>query len=134
MKTISRTIALLSFAACLGSAQAAHADKLQHFGVSFALGVAGEQIARSHLKAEHPVLTGAGLALVPGVIKELLDERRKGRARPEGFSTGDLAADAAGAFAGALVSNYISERLLLSVGRDAGGHRRVSLTFTKLLD
>lgn len=126
-------VALLPLALHCESAHAfdLEADKRKHLGVSFLLGVGAEQFAARALPQYNSVAVGTAIAFAPGLLKELVDHRRKGRSgRGEGFSHGDLAADAVGAFAGALVSKYVSDRLTIVFGRDAAGARRFGVSYT----
>lgn len=107
------------------------ADKRKHLAVSFLLGVGAEQVAARALPQYNSVVVGTALAFAPGLLKELADHRRKDRTgRGDGFSHGDLAADAVGAFAGAFVSKYVSDRLTMVFDRDAGGARRFAVSYT----
>lgn len=133
MKLIRKAAVALLPLAFVANASALESDKVKHLGVSFALGVAGEQLASRYTDA-NPVLVGAALGFVPGLLKEIADERRKGPARPEGFSGKDLAADAVGAVAGALVSNLVSERFAVAFGRDHRGGKKIALMYTLPLD
>ena len=82
-------------------------DKKQHFGISMALGAASEfglrqlDIATEHRWGRIALATGIGM--VPGVLKELADDRKDNNK----FDKNDLLADALGSFAGALLSDLI---------------------------
>ncbi|WP_257264320.1 hypothetical protein [Endozoicomonas sp. ONNA2] len=82
-------------------------DKKQHFGISMALGAASEfglrqlDIATEHRWGRIALATGIGM--VPGVLKELADDRKENNK----FDKNDLLADALGSFAGALLSDLI---------------------------
>lgn len=98
---------LLAASACLAlfpSAQAADdwsgADKRAHFAVSAVLGTA----AAMHYENKW---TAFGVAMIPGLLKELTDNR---------FSGKDLAADALGAALGVQLGHWI-------VTRDGVGYR-----------
>lgn len=76
-------------------------DKQQHIAVSFAIAAPAAVYLRD---TDHPVLYGAAVALVPGVLKEVYDA-----ANPEKHtaSIADLVADAVGAFSGALIGHGV---------------------------
>ncbi|MDO9226051.1 MAG: hypothetical protein Q8M09_17525 [Pseudomonadota bacterium] len=89
---------LFATAACLAtftSAQAADdwggADKAQHFAVSAVLGTASAM----HFEDKWVAF---GVAMIPGVLKEITDSR---------FSGKDLAADALGAALGVQLGHWI---------------------------
>ena len=65
-------------------------DKKKHFAVSVVSGVFARQLA------PHNELAAFGVAMVPGLLKELVDAGQRGNK----FSTKDLVADALGAYAG----------------------------------
>ena len=134
MKLAHKTaLAFLPLALCCASASALdlEVDKRKHLGVSFLLGVGAEQLAARAMPQYNSVAVGTAIAFVPGLLKELADHRRKDRTgRGEGFSHGDLAADAVGAFAGALTSKYVSDRLTMVFTRDAAGARRFAVSYT----
>jgi len=125
------TLALL-----LALAPCAHAldnDTAKHLGVSFALGIAGEQVAARIAPDMNSVALGTGMALVPGLLKEIYDANHKSK-HPDGFSGKDLAADLVGAFAGAMLSGMVSKRVTLFVGKDGAGERKVAITYSMPLD
>lgn len=74
MKTISTSLLTLTLLAAAGPNHACSvarddwmgSDKAAHFGASFAFGVAGSRLTREPWEA-------VGLALIPGVAKELYD-------------------------------------------------------------
>lgn len=71
-------------------------DKAAHFGVSFALGVATSRVSDD-------TLTAVGLALVPGLAKELYDSTQDCNR----FSWKDMAWNTAGAFVGVRTGNWM---------------------------
>lgn len=71
-------------------------DKAAHFGVSFALG-----IGASRLSADTP--TAVGLALLPGLAKELYDAQQDCNR----FSWKDMGWNAAGAYLGVRSGNWL---------------------------
>jgi len=122
---------LLTLAPC---AYALEDDTAKHLGVSFALGIAGEQIAARIAPEMNSVALGTGMAMVPGLLKEIYDENRKSAKRPGGFSGKDLAADLVGAFSGAMLSGLVSKRVTLFVGKDSVGERKVAIMYTLPLE
>lgn len=77
-------------------------DKKRHFGISLLLGAGSELMLREYEETRYDrwkrITYATGLALIPGVIKEITDSR---------FDNGDLAADLAGSFLGAYMSDLI---------------------------
>lgn len=71
-------------------------DKAAHFGVSLALGVGASRLSDD-------TLTAVGLALVPGLAKELYDSQQDCNR----FSWKDMAWNAAGAYIGVRAGNWI---------------------------
>lgn len=71
-------------------------DKAAHFGVSFALGVGA-----SRLTDDTP--TAVGLALLPGLAKEIYDSQQDCNR----FSWKDLGWDAVGAYVGVRTGNWV---------------------------
>ena len=73
-------------------------DKGLHFGVSYVLGIAtGSQWPDNKLKA-------IGVAMIPGVLKEVADRKTTG------FSGKDLVADLAGATLGVYTAHWLITR------------------------
>jgi putative lipoprotein len=75
-------------------------DKKQHFAISFVLG-----IASASAFPDRPALA-VGLAMTPGLIKELSDAQKGG----SGFSGKDLAWDLAGAALGVAGTRWMIKR------------------------
>lgn len=102
MKKVTAAIWLLSLLA--GSAQACGPhrddwfgeDKAKHFGVSFAVGVATSRVTSDEWSA-------FGLALLPGLAKELYDSGQDCNR----FSWKDMGWNAAGAYVGVRTGNWI---------------------------
>ena len=78
------------------------ADKPKHFAVSAAAGLAAGAILPS-LAPECGKWCRVGVAMVPGVLKELGDTGQAGNR----FSWRDLVWDAAGAYAGVTLSGFV---------------------------
>jgi putative lipoprotein len=72
-------------------------DKQLHFGVSLALGAAARQLAPNN------ELAAFGAAMVPGLVKELIDKSQEGNH----FSAKDLVANALGAYVGVKVGGLL---------------------------
>jgi uncharacterized protein YfiM (DUF2279 family) len=92
-------------------------DKLEHFAVSVPFGGLGAWLARD---SAHPVMYGALLGTVPGLVKEGID----GTCRSDGFSYKDLAADFVGSLTGALFTHWA-----ISYHRSSRGHE-VGVAYT----
>ncbi len=105
MRTLATLIPAFALLATLSSSAAAcgphnddwtGSDKAAHFGVSLALGVGASRLADD-------TWTAFGLALVPGVAKELYDGTRDCNR----FSWKDMAWNAAGAYVGVRTGNWL---------------------------
>lgn len=96
-------------------AEALEQDKQQHIAVSALFGMAA---AIALEDSDHPIIYGAVVATLPGVVKELYDARHP---RNHTASTADLAADVVGAVTGA----WIGHHLQLRANRD---HAEIRLT------
>jgi VanZ family protein len=109
--------ALLIPVFCFG---ADNGDTALHVGISSLFGAAGETYFhyKTDLEAPGRVLLGTFVGSLPGLAKELTDSR---------FSGSDMAADVAGAFLGALVANFVNNRLKVNVERQA---RKTSVRLT----
>jgi len=103
-------LALGSIAVMLGAghskAQTIQLDKVAHASVSVALGSSARMLVADPVKAW-------GLAMVPGLAKEVFDARKGG----SGFSWGDLAADAVGAYIGVQLAGLSISRNRVSYTR-----------------
>ena len=86
-------------------------DKLLHFGISGIFGAAGESYlhSKSQLQTPERIVYGTLIGIVPGILKELYDDRQK----DESFDWCDMAANAGGALSGAIISNYINNKIQL---------------------
>ena len=101
MKNLALPVLLVLLA---GSAQAcghsrddwSGTDKAAHFGVSFALGVAGSRLSDD-------TWTAFGLALLPGLAKEVYDAQQDCNR----FSWKDMGWNAAGAYVGVRTGNWV---------------------------
>ena len=89
-------------------------DKKKHLGVSFAIGAAtGIYMDKNYQDNTYSqnLLIGTSLAMIPGLLKEIYDDRQENNS----FDTADLAYDLAGSLLGNIVGNYISESLFIDV-------------------
>lgn len=96
-------------------------DKVAHFTISGVFGAASETYLHYYTKIETPqrIVYSTALGIVPGIFKELYDDRQKGKY----FDWGDMAANTGGALVGALISNYVNNRIQVSLdsrGKGAG--------------
>lgn len=105
MKNLPTLLSAFALLASLSNAAAAcgsrnddwtGSDKAAHFGVSLALGVGASRLSDD-------TWTAFGLALVPGVAKELYDGTRDCNR----FSWKDMAWNAAGAYVGVRTGNWL---------------------------
>lgn len=79
-------------------------DKVNHFGVSFGLGLIGNQILPDTISPFERVVYGTIIGTMPGLLKEILDKNNFDR---NGFSGRDLFMDVLGSMAGSLVGEKI---------------------------
>ena len=87
-------------------------DKKKHLGASFLIGTATGMYMEYNYKQNsysENLLIGTSLAMVPGILKEISDERKANNH----FSGSDLAYDFVGSLLGNIVGNYISENLFV---------------------
>jgi uncharacterized protein YfiM (DUF2279 family) len=84
--------------------EALEQDKQQHIAVSALFGMAA---AIALEDTDHPILYGAIVATLPGVVKELYDARHP---KNHTASTADLAADVTGAVTGAWLGDHLRIR------------------------
>ena len=95
---------ILSSASPLCFALEESTKNILHFGLSAGMAFAGESFIAAKYPDLSPVVGGVVIALIPGVLKEVVD--RNGGASTAS-SIHDLKLDLAGAVTGALLSNYI---------------------------
>lgn len=88
-------------------------DKIWHFSVSAVFGAASETYLHYNTKLETPprIICSTFLGIVPGIFKELYDDRQKDNS----FDWGDMAANTGGAFVGAMISNYVNNKIQVSI-------------------
>jgi uncharacterized protein YfiM (DUF2279 family) len=94
-------------------------DKVWHFSVSAVFGAASETYLHYYTKIETPqrIVLGTFLGIIPGIAKELYDDSQ----RDNSFDWGDMAANAGGALVGALISNYVNNRIQVSIDNKGKG-------------
>ena len=80
-------------------------DKTAHFGISAAMGLAAYSYTEDKT-------TAFGMAMVPGIIKEVADSQKEGGR----FSEKDLAWDALGAFVGVQAGGWMMDSKGVSWG------------------
>jgi len=88
---------------------AADSNSIKHYGFSALFGFASETIVHNeytHLDDFDKIALGTAIGSVPGLFKELTDDH---------FSTSDMAFDIAGAFTGAIFSNYLNNNTSIFV-------------------
>lgn len=85
-------------------AEALEQDKQQHITVSALIGMAAAMALED---SDHPILYGAVVATLPGVVKELYDAQHP---QHHTASTADLAADVVGAATGAWIGHHLQLR------------------------
>lgn len=86
---------------------AAENDKIKHFGFSSIFGYGGETLIHDiqTLSDTEKVIYGTVIGSVPGLIKELTDDK---------YDSEDMAYNVAGAFAGSLLSNYLNNNVFVA--------------------
>ena len=92
-------------------------DKVWHFSVSSVFGAASETYLhyKTHIETPQRIVYSTLLGTVPGLLKEFYDDHKKNNQ----FDWGDMAANAGGAFVGAMISNYVNNRIQVSVDSKA---------------
>ncbi len=102
-------------------------DKVAHIGVSAIFGAGAETFLHHRTDFDNVELVALGTLLgsVPGLGKEIFDSQQNGNE----FSGRDLAADVAGAFSGALLSNLFNNAIEVRIESDA--RRSINLVLNK---
>jgi len=103
-------------------------DKTAHFGLSALFGAGAETFLhyRTDFENVETVALGTLLGSAPGLAKEIIDSQDDGNE----FSGRDLAADVAGAFSGALLSNLFNNAIQVRI--ESGADQRVNVVFNKV--
>ena len=111
--TLKVLIAVMLLVAPVSSSAFNEYDKVWHFSVSAVFGAASETYLHYNTKLETPprIVYSTFLGIVPGIFKELYDDRQKNNQ----FDWGDMAANTGGAFVGALISNYVNNKIQVSI-------------------
>ena len=98
MKSI--LISLFLFASLNADMALSNDDNKKHFAISYACGALGEMMVHSlELEGVEKVLYGTMIGTIPGIAKEVLDDK---------FDNHDLAYDILGSFSGALSAYYFT--------------------------
>jgi uncharacterized protein YfiM (DUF2279 family) len=102
-------------------------DKTAHFGISALFGAGAETVLhyRTDFEDVERVALGTLLGSVPGLAKEIIDSQEDGNK----FSGGDMAADVAGAFSGAFLSNLFNNAIQVRI--ESGDEQQLSVVFDK---
>jgi len=87
-----------------------------HFGASVFLGAASESYFhyQTKLGGIERILYGTIVGSVPGFMKEVFDSREDNNH----FSGEQMAADVAGAFVGALIANFINNKVQINIEKN----------------
>ncbi len=127
MNKISRQVLCLLFAILimlffLTERAFAIGDPERHFLISFPFGYVADMYLYRHtdLKTPHRIFWATTLGTIPGFIKEIKDEFETSYYTY--FNKDDLAADAVGALAGAVVSSSINRLMHIKVKRINSGN------------
>ena len=93
-----------------------YAKDIEHFGASLFLGAASESYFhyQTKLGGIERILYGTIVGSVPGFIKEVYDS---GEDRNH-FSGRQMAADVAGAFVGAVIANFINNKVQIKIEKN----------------
>ncbi|MGA1824462.1 MAG: hypothetical protein ACMUIP_07330 [bacterium] len=104
-------------------------DPEKHFLVSFPFGYAADTYLYRHtdLKTPHRIFWATAIGTIPGLLKEIKDEFTTSYYTY--FNKDDLAADAVGALAGAIVSSGINRVMHITIKRTHGESFLFCLTF-----
>jgi uncharacterized protein YfiM (DUF2279 family) len=107
--TVITLVALMLLCVSVSSHAFNEYDKVWHFSISAVFGAASETYLHYNTKLETPqrIVYSTFLGIVPGIFKELYDDRQKDNE----FGWGDMAANAGGALVGALISNYVNNKI-----------------------
>jgi len=110
-KNFIRVVTMLVGFACANSF--AVDDKTAHFGLSALFGAGAETVLHYRTEAEpvERVALATLLGSMPGLAKEIIDSQQDGNE----FSGRDLAADVAGAFSGAFLSNLFNNTVQVRI-------------------
>jgi len=102
-------------------------DKTAHFGLSALFGASAETVLhyRTGVETVERVALATLLGSVPGLAKEISDSQQDGNE----FSGRDLAADVAGAFSGAFLSNLFNNAIQVRI--ESGDGKRLSVVLGK---
>jgi len=119
-------VAVMLFVAPVSSNAFNEYDKVLHFGVSGVFGAASETILHynTNLNVPQRIASSTFLGIIPGIFKELYDDRQKDNS----FDWGDMAANTGGAFVGAVISNYVNDKIQVSIDNNVKG-AKVSYKF-----
>jgi uncharacterized protein YfiM (DUF2279 family) len=102
-------------------------DKTAHFGLSALFGAGAETYLHHNTEFDdvETVALGTLLGSAPGLAKEIIDSQEDGNE----FSGRDLAADVAGAFSGALLSNLFNNAIRVHI--ESAADQQINLVFDK---
>jgi len=119
MKFLTIPFTLLLF---LSSPAYAGDDTAQHFGFSAAFGYIAEDFIHNKVDTDgERIVYGTALGLVPGILKELTDDR---------FDGSDMAANIAGAFIGSLIATRVNRNLVVNIQKQNDGYM-LGLVYTE---
>ena len=112
-------IIILLFIPSATFAGEADSNSALHFGYSLVFGVFGETLLHYNFDMSAPsrIFYATVIGSIPGLAKEVMDNSDDGGH----FSGSDMAFDVAGAFTGSLISNYINNKVRVSVKHQSDG-------------
>jgi len=97
----------------------ADSNSVLHFGFSMVFGVMSETFLHNNFDMSAPprIFYATVIGSIPGLAKEISDNSDDGGH----FSGSDMAFDVVGAFTGSLISNYINNKVRVSVKHQSDG-------------
>jgi uncharacterized protein YfiM (DUF2279 family) len=108
-----KTLIVIIFLFIPFSSFASDKDIALHFGLSSIFGGAAESYLHyeTHLGAPERILYGTLIGSIPGLAKEILDSSQEDNY----FSGSETAVDVAGAFVGAVIANFVNNKIQINV-------------------
>jgi VanZ family protein len=108
-----KTLIVIIFLFIPFSSFASDKDIALHFGLSSIFGGAAESCLhyKTHVGSTERILYGTLIGSLPGLAKEVIDSSNE----DNHFSGSDMVADVAGAFVGAVIANFVNNKIQINV-------------------